>query len=130
MTLCKHISRETTLMQKDDNKSSRYLVIVYRQLYVSRQEYLLFRQSTPAQKFMTLFAGAQRITGTHICRRTYLQMPLIKKYIIFINYRHSYHEMHYRHTYYRHSSLHELPYNECLRNKVPGVPVMREPVKY
>ena len=66
MTLCKHISREMTLMQKDDNKSCRYLVVVYRQLCVSRQEYLLFRQSTPAQKFMTLFAGAQRITGAHI----------------------------------------------------------------
>ena len=130
MTLCKHITREMTLTQKDDNKSSHYLVVVYQQLCVSRQEYLLFRQSTPAQKFITLFAGAQRITGTHICRRTYLQAPLIKKYIIFINYWHSYHEMHDMHTYYRCSSFHELPYNECTRNKVPGVPVMRVPVKY
>ena len=130
MTLCKHISREMTLMQKDDNKSSRYLVVVYRQLCVSRQEYLLFRQSTPAQKFMTLFAGAPRITGIHICRHTYLQVPLIKKYIILINYRCSYHEMHYRCTYYRHSSLHELPYNECAHNNVSGVPVTCVPVNY
>ena len=130
MTLCKHISQEMTLTQKDDNKSSRYLVVVYRQLYVSRQEYLLFRQSTPAQKFMTLFAGAQRITGAHICRCTYLQVPLIKKYIIFISYWCSYHEMCYRRTYYRHSSLHELPYNECTHNKVPGAPVTCVPVKY
>ena len=61
MTLCKHISREMTLTQKDDNKSSRYLVVVYQQLCVSRQEYLLFRQSIPTQKFMTLFAGTLRI---------------------------------------------------------------------
>ena len=130
MTLCKHISQETTLMQKDDNKSSHYLVIVYRQLCVSRQEYLLFRQSIPAQKFMTLFAGTPRITGAHICTCTYLQVPLIKKDIIFINYWHSYDEMHYRCTYYRRSSLHELPYNECACNKVPGAPVTCAPVKY
>ena len=117
MTLCKHISREMTLTQKDDNKSSCYLVVVYRQLCVSRQEYLLFRQSTPVQQFMTPFAGALRITGTHICRHTYLQAPLIKKYIIFILYQHSYHEMRYRRTYYRCSFLNELPYNECACNK-------------
>ena len=119
-----------TLTQKDDNKSSRYLVVVFRQLCMSRQEYLLFRQSTPAQKFMTLFAGTSRITGAHICRRTYLQVPFIKNYIIFIHYQRSYHEMCYRHTYYRHSSLHELPYNECTQNNVSGVPVTCAPVNY
>ena len=71
MTLCKHISREMTLTQKDDNKSSHYLVIVYRQLCVSRQEYLLFRQLTPAQKFMDPICR-----GTENYRCTYLQVHL------------------------------------------------------